>query len=142
MRTGRPVKITFSREQVFLHSRARHKFFHDMELGLDVEGKLLFLEHSAVLDGGAYSSFGIATVYYAGSLLGGPYRLPNMKYDGIRAVTNKPTSGAQRGHGGVIARGLFERLLDEALPLGQRRQRHRPDGVGLRSGNLDAPAQP
>ena len=114
MRTGRPVKIIFSREQVFLHSRARHKFFHEMELGLDAQGKLLFLEHKAVLDGGAYASFGIATVYYAGSLLGGPYRLPNMKYDGIRTVTNKPTSGAQRGHGGVIARGLFERLLDEA----------------------------
>jgi 4-hydroxybenzoyl-CoA reductase subunit alpha len=112
--TGRPVKITFTREQVFLHSRARHKFFHKMNLGLSREGKLLFLEHEAILDGGAYSSFGIATTYYAGSLLGGPYRLANMKFDGVRAVTNKPACGAQRGHGGVIARALFERLLDEA----------------------------
>ena len=111
--TGKPVKITFSREEVFLHSRARHKFVHDMTLGADRDGRLLFLDHEAMLDGGAYASFGIATVYYAGSLLGGPYRLPAMRYKGIRAVTNKPACGAQRGHGGVIARALFERLLDE-----------------------------
>jgi 4-hydroxybenzoyl-CoA reductase subunit alpha len=112
--TGRPVKITFTREQVFLHSRARHKFFHDMRLGVSADGQFQFLEHQALLDGGAYASFGIATVYYSGSLLGGPYRLPAMKYDGMRATTNKPASGAQRGHGGVIARALFERLVDEA----------------------------
>jgi 4-hydroxybenzoyl-CoA reductase subunit alpha len=112
-KTNRPVKITFSREEVFMHSRARHKFFHQMEVGADKNGKLLFLDHQALLDGGALASFGIATVYYSGSLLGGPYKLPNMKYDGQRAVTNKPSSGAQRGHGGVIARALFERLVDE-----------------------------
>ncbi|NOZ87083.1 MAG: molybdopterin-dependent oxidoreductase [Deltaproteobacteria bacterium] len=113
MKTGKPVKMTFSREQVFLHSRGRHKFVHQMEIGTDKEGRLLYLDHHALLDGGAYSSFGIATVYYAGSLLGGPYKLPNMRYHGIRAVTNKPASGAQRGHGGVVARALFERLMDE-----------------------------
>ncbi len=130
--TGRPVKINFTREQVFLHSRARHKFVHDMELGLAADGKLAYLEHQALLDGGAYSSFGIATVYYAGSLLGGPYKLPAMKYDGQRAATNKPACGAQRGHGGVIARGLFERLMDEAAEeLGR-------DPVELRLQNMMA----
>ncbi|MBW1873745.1 MAG: molybdopterin-dependent oxidoreductase, partial [Deltaproteobacteria bacterium] len=128
--TGKPVKTTFTREQVFLHSRSRHKFFHEMEIGVDSDGKLLYLEHEALLDGGAYSSFGIATVYYAGSMLGGPYKLPNMKYDGLRAATNKPACGAQRGHGGVIARALFERLLDEvAEELGR-------DAIELRLINI------
>jgi 4-hydroxybenzoyl-CoA reductase subunit alpha len=112
MKTGRPVKTTFDREQVFLHSRARHQFFHKMTTGVKKDGTLLFLEHEALLDGGAYCSFGIATVYYAGSLLGGPYRLENMKYDGYRVVTNKPACGAQRGHGAVIARACFEMQLD------------------------------
>ena len=111
--TKRPVKTTFTRQQVFLHGRARHKFYHEMEVGVDREGRLLFLDHQATLDGGAYSSFGIATAYYAGSLLAGPYKLAHLKFDAIRVVTNKPASGAQRGHGAVIARGLFERLLDE-----------------------------
>jgi 4-hydroxybenzoyl-CoA reductase subunit alpha len=112
MKTGKPVKLTFDREQVFLHSRARHQFFHTMTTGVKKDGTLAFLEHECMLDGGAYASFGIATVYYAGSLLGGPYRLQNMKYDGCRVVTNKPACGAQRGHGAVIARALFEVQLD------------------------------
>ncbi|UCD64870.1 MAG: molybdopterin-dependent oxidoreductase, partial [Candidatus Zixiibacteriota bacterium] len=112
MKTGRPVKLTFDREQVFLHSRARHQFFHTMTTGVKKDGTLAFLEHNCILDGGAYASFGIATIYYAGSLLGGPYRLENMKYDGYRVVTNKPACGAQRGHGAVIARALFEVQLD------------------------------
>jgi len=112
MRTGRPVKMNYTREQVFLHSRARHRFFHEMSIGALKDGTLKALRHQCVLDGGAYASFGIATAYYAGSLLGGPYRLPNMKYDGYRVYTNKPACGAQRGHGGVHARALFERQLD------------------------------
>lgn len=112
MKTGQPVKLTFDREQVFLHSRARHQFFHTMTTGIKKDGTLSFLDHHCILDGGAYASFGIATIYYAGSLLGGPYRLQNMKYDGYRVVTNKPACGAQRGHGAVIARALFEVQLD------------------------------
>jgi 4-hydroxybenzoyl-CoA reductase subunit alpha len=112
MKTGRPVKMNYSREQVFLHSRARHQFFHEMKTGVKKNGSILALHNTCHLDGGAYSSFGIATVYYAGSLLGGPYRLPNMKYDGYRAYTNRPACGAQRGHGGVAARAGFEQQLD------------------------------
>ncbi|NMC72223.1 MAG: molybdopterin-dependent oxidoreductase [Myxococcales bacterium] len=130
MRTGRPVKLRFTREQVFLHSRSRHQFFHEMEIGAKRDGTLLYLKHKNVMDGGAYSSFGIATVYYAGSLLGAPYRLPNMRYDGWRAATNKPACGAQRGHGGVIARALFEVLMDDlARRLGR-------DPIDLRLQNV------
>ena len=113
MRTGRPVKLIYSREQVFMFGRARHGFVHTMTTGVKKDGTLLALEHECYLDGGAYSSFGIATVYYAGSLLGGPYRLPNMKYDGYRIYNNKPACGAQRGHGGVAARAAWEQQLDE-----------------------------
>ncbi len=112
MKAGRPVKMTGSREQVFLHGRARHQFFHELTTGVKKDGTIFALHNKCVLDGGAYSSFGIATVYYAGSLLGGPYRLPHMKYDGYRVYTNKPACGAQRGHGGVAARAAWEQQLD------------------------------
>ncbi|MFZ0134941.1 MAG: molybdopterin cofactor-binding domain-containing protein [Desulfobacterales bacterium] len=111
-KTGKPVKFIYSREQVFMLCRARHHFVHRMTTGVKKDGTLLALQHECHLDGGAYSSFGIATVYYAGSLLGGPYKLPNMKYDGWRVYTNKPTCGAQRGHGGVAARAAWEQQLD------------------------------
>ena len=110
--TGKPVKMTYSREQVFLHSRARHQFYAEMSLGVKSDGTMVALKNKAVLDGGAYTSFGIATVYYSGSLLGGPYKLKAMQYDGSRVYTNKPACGAQRGHGGVAHRAAFEQLLD------------------------------
>ncbi|MDQ7782367.1 MAG: molybdopterin-dependent oxidoreductase [Desulfomonilaceae bacterium] len=110
--TGKPVKMNYTREQVFLHSRARHQFYAEMSLGVMKDGTMVALRNKAVLDGGAYTSFGIATVYYSGSLLGGPYKLKAMKYDGYRVYTNKPTCGAQRGHGGVAHRAAFEQLLD------------------------------
>ncbi len=112
MRTGRPVKMVFSREQVFMHSRARHQFVHELTTGVKKDGTIVALKNTCHLDGGAYSSFGIATIYYAGSLLGAPYKLANMKYDGYRIYTNKPACGAQRGHGGVAARAAFEQQLD------------------------------
>jgi len=112
MKTGKPVKMNYTREQVFMYGRARHGFTHKMRIGVKKDGTLMALEHEAYLDGGAYSSFGIATVYYSGSLLGGPYKLPNMKYDGYRIYNNKPACGAQRGHGAVIARAAFEQQLD------------------------------
>ena len=112
MKTGSPVKMNYTREQVFMYSRARHQFTHTMTTGMKKDGSIMALKHICYLDGGAYSSFGIATVYYTGSLLGGPYKLPNMKYDGYRIYNNKPACGAMRGHGGVIARACWEQQLD------------------------------
>ncbi len=112
MRTGRPVRMGYTRAQVFMHSRARHQFFHSMKTGFKKDGSIVALAHQCHLEGGAYSSFGIATVYYAGSLLGGPYRFKHMSYDGYRVYTNKPACGAQRGHGCVAARSCFEQQLD------------------------------
>ncbi len=110
--TGCPVKMNYTREQVFLHSRARHQFVHKLTTGVKKDGAIVALANECYMDGGAYSSFGIATVYYAGSLLGAPYRLKNMKYDGYRLYTNKPACGAQRGHGGVAARAAWEQQVD------------------------------
>ncbi|MGC8492003.1 MAG: molybdopterin cofactor-binding domain-containing protein [Syntrophobacteraceae bacterium] len=111
-KSGKPVKMLFDRAQVFMHGRSRHQFFHTMTTGVKKDGTIMALKHECYLNGGAYSSFGIATVYYAGSLLGGPYKLPAMKYDGYRVFTNLPACGAQRGHGGVIARACWEQQLD------------------------------
>ena len=68
MKTGKPVKMNFDRQQVFMHCRSRHQFFHTMTTGVKKDGTIMALKHECHLNGGAYSSFGIATVYYAGSL--------------------------------------------------------------------------
>jgi 4-hydroxybenzoyl-CoA reductase subunit alpha len=52
MKTGKPVKMGFDREQVFLHGRARHQFFHAFTTGVKKDGSLLALEHVCHLNGG------------------------------------------------------------------------------------------
>ncbi|NCC25477.1 MAG: 2Fe-2S iron-sulfur cluster binding domain-containing protein, partial [Deltaproteobacteria bacterium] len=63
-KTRKPVKMNFTREQVFMYGRARHRFHHTITTGAKKDGTLMALKHECWLDGGAYTSFGIATVYY------------------------------------------------------------------------------
>ena len=109
----RPVRITFDREEVFISHHGRHPSEIDVAVGHERRRELSGLEIDALIDGGAYGSFGVVTSYYNGVLAQGPYRIPNFKYRGRRVYTNKPMSGAMRGHGAVNTRYAFEVLFDE-----------------------------
>ena len=111
-RTGRPVKMRYSREEMFYHFRGRHKQYIDMKIGVKKDGAITAVQSRILLDGGAYTSFGIVTAYYAGSMVPTLYKIPNYKYDGYRMYTNLPASGAMRGHGVPQPRFAFETLLD------------------------------
>jgi 4-hydroxybenzoyl-CoA reductase subunit alpha len=111
-KTGRPVKMVYSREEMFHYGRGRHKQHMKLKLGVDRTGKIKALKSEIYLDGGAYSSFGVATAYYAGSMMPTLYNIPNYKYDGYRVMTNKPACGAMRGHGVPQPRFAFECLLN------------------------------
>jgi 4-hydroxybenzoyl-CoA reductase alpha subunit len=110
--TGCPVKMVYSREEMFLYHRGRHKQYMRMKLGVKKDGRITALESRIYLDGGAYTSFGIITVYYAGSMIPTLYKIPNYKYTGRRVMTNKPACGAFRGHGSPQPRFAFECLLN------------------------------
>lgn len=110
-KTGRPVKMVYSRQETFHYGRGRHKQYMNFKLGVDREGKIKAFKSEIYLDGGAYASFGVATAYYAGSMIPTLYQIPNYKYDGYRVVTNKPACGAMRGHGVPQPRFAFECLL-------------------------------
>ncbi|MCI4369402.1 MAG: xanthine dehydrogenase family protein molybdopterin-binding subunit [Thermoplasmata archaeon] len=111
--SGRPVKILFDRDEVFLTNHGRHPTQNDLRIAVDAEGKILAYDLSAVIDGGAWSSFGTVTTYYNGVLAMGPYRVPNFRYHGRRVYTNRPPSGAMRAHGGTNVRYAVEVGLDE-----------------------------
>ncbi|MCP3902252.1 MAG: molybdopterin-dependent oxidoreductase [Planctomycetes bacterium] len=108
---GRPVKMVYSRAEMFRYGRGRHKQHMKFKLGVDREGKIKAFKSEIYLDGGAYSSFGVATAYYAGSMIPTLYHLPAYQYDGYRVMTNKPACGAMRGHGVPQPRFAFECLL-------------------------------
>jgi len=108
---GCPVKMRFSREEMYLFGRGRHKQYIDLKIGVKKDGTITAVQQKAVLEGGAYSSFGIVSTYYAGSMLTTLYKFPNYKYDGFRVNTNLPPCGAFRGHGCPHPRFAFESLL-------------------------------
>ena len=111
-RTGRPVMMEYSREEMFRHFRGRHKQYIDLKIGVKRDGTITAVEQRVVLDGGAYTSYGVITAYYAGSMLPTLYKMPNYRYHGTRIYTNLPASGAFRGHGVPQPRFAFESLLD------------------------------
>jgi len=113
MRTGRPVKMLWTREEVFYAHRGRHPMHLHYRSGCDADGKLKGVDAKILIDGGAYSSFGLVTTYYAGQLLTGPIDIPAYRFDSTRVFTNKPPCGPKRGHGSVQPRFAFEIQMDE-----------------------------
>ena len=113
MITGRPVKILYTREEVFYAHRGRHPFHMRYRTGASLDGKLESVDAEILLDGGAYASFGLVTTYYSGQLLTAPYHLPAYRFDSTRVYTNKPACGPKRGHGSVQPRFAFEVQLDK-----------------------------
>src|SRR3981081_242368 len=108
-----PVKITYTREEVFWAHRGRPRTIIDMKIGAKKDGRLTSVAAKVIQDGGAYCSYGVVTILYSGALLGALYDIPNIKYDGYRVLTNKTACGAMRGHGTVNVRFAFESQPDE-----------------------------
>src|SRR6266403_3342693 len=109
----RPVKITYTREEVFWAHRGRPRTIIDLKTAVKTDGRITAVKARVVQDGGAYCSYGVVTILYSGALLGALYDIPNIQYDGYRVLTNKPACGAMRGHGTVNVRFAFESQLDE-----------------------------
>ncbi|MEZ4319821.1 MAG: molybdopterin-dependent oxidoreductase [Myxococcota bacterium] len=112
-KAGRPVKILYTREEVFYAHRGRHPMEFDFRIAADADGRITAVDNDIVIDGGAYHSFGLVTTYYAGQLLPGPLRFGTYRFSSRRVYTNKPCCGPKRGHGSVQPRFPLETALDE-----------------------------
>ena len=108
-----PVKITYTREEVFWAHRGRPRTIIDLKTGVKNDGRVTAVAAKVIQDGGAYCSYGVVTILYSGALLGALYDIPNIRFDGYRVLTNKPACGAMRGHGTVNVRFAFESQMDE-----------------------------
>lgn len=120
IKTSRPVKITYTREEVFYSHRGRHATKIWVKTGVKKDGTITAIQYRAWLDGGAYGSYGVVTSYYTGQFLTMPYKVPCYKFESYRLHTNKPPAGPKRGHGAPQPRFAFEVHLDriaEALGI-------------------------
>jgi 4-hydroxybenzoyl-CoA reductase alpha subunit len=133
MITGRPVKITLTREEVFYCHRGRHPVLMRVKTGVKNDGAITAMHFQSFLDGGAYGSYGVASTFYTGALQTVTYDVPRYKFQGLRAFTNKPPCGPKRGHGTPQPRYALEVHLDKIAEQLQL------DPVEIRRQHLVAP---
>ncbi len=113
MMTGRPVKVTLTREEVFYCHRGRHPVLMHVKTGVKKDGSITGMHFQSFLDGGAYGSYGVASTFYTGALQTVTYDVPRYKFQGVRVFTNKPPCGPKRGHGTPQPRYAVEVQLDK-----------------------------
>jgi 4-hydroxybenzoyl-CoA reductase subunit alpha len=113
MLTGRPVKVTLTREEVFYCHRGRHPTLMWVKTGVKKDGAITGMHFRSLLDGGGYGSYGVASTYYTGALQTVTYQVPRYKFQGARAFTNKPPCGPKRGHGTPQPRFALEVQMDK-----------------------------
>ncbi len=120
LRTQRPVKIVYDRQESFLGHVHRHPAFMWYRHHADSDGRLVKVEANIVLDGGAYQSSSLAVTVNAACFAPGPYRVPNAVVESVSVRTNNPPCGAMRGFGATQTNFAYEAQMDklaEALGL-------------------------
>ncbi|MCP2261766.1 xanthine dehydrogenase, molybdenum binding subunit apoprotein [Streptoalloteichus tenebrarius] len=112
LRTGRPVKMVYNREESFFGHVHRHPAKIYYEHGATRDGDLVYVRAKIYLDGGAYASSTPAVVANAATLGAGPYKVDNVAIDCWGVYTNNPPCGAMRGFGAVQAAFGYESQMD------------------------------
>ena len=112
VKSERPVKIGYTREETFSVTRQKHPWIIDIKIGADRDGKLMALKTKIIADGGAYNSTGAIAISVAYTMFESTYKVPNLSYEAIRPYTNNPIRGAMKGHGVQQFFFAFESVLD------------------------------
>jgi xanthine dehydrogenase D subunit len=113
LHTGKPVKMSYNREESFFGHVHRHPAWMRYEFGAERDGTLVYAKADILFDGGAYASSTGAVVGNGGTMGLGPYRIPSVAVDCYGVYTNNPPCGAMRGFGCVQTAFAHEALMDE-----------------------------
>ena len=122
-KTGRPVRLEYSREEIMLSTCKRHPMTLRCKIGAKKDGTLVAFEGTIYDEQGAYASLGPVLPPAGGVhahavvMLAGPYEIPNVKVEGYLVYTNHPYGGAMRGFGAPQANFAHESLIDELADL-------------------------
>jgi xanthine dehydrogenase D subunit len=113
MKAGRPVRISYGREESFYGHVHRHPAKIWMKHHADLNGKIVKIESRMVFDGGAYCSTSPAVLINGITHTQGPYKCDNAIVDGWAVRTNNPPCGAMRGFGVVQACFAHESQMEK-----------------------------
>jgi len=142
MKTGRPVKMTWTREEEFKGSTTRHSYFMEYKTGVKADGTLMAREIKLISDNGAYTQLGESQLTKASIFAAGPYNIPHVKVDGYLVFTNNIVGGAMRGFGVPQVTAAVETHMDHVAeilgmePLDLRRKNAIASGDRLVTGQV------
>ncbi len=113
LKTGRPVRMTFSREESMIASYKRDGMRMHIQLGADEDGTLRACKFEGTLDSGAYASQSVFTSWRASIHAMGAYRYQACDVDINCVYTNNGFAGAFRGFGNTEVCFAIEQAIDE-----------------------------
>lgn len=109
---GRPVKLTFSREEEFINAPTRQPAEFKIKSGVNKDGTLTFRKVDCLMNNGAYTSWGPTTPVIQMRTFTGHFRMPVVEYNGLAAYTNSVYAGSFRGYGNVQATFVTASVMD------------------------------
>jgi CO/xanthine dehydrogenase Mo-binding subunit len=112
LRTRRPVKMSYGREESFHGHVHRHPSRTWIRYGATKDGRLVAADVRLLMDGGAYASSSPAVIVNASTFAAGPYEVPNVRVEGTVVYTNNPPCGAMRGFGAPQVCFAYESAMD------------------------------
>lgn len=112
-KTGRPVKMVWSRQESLLARPKRHPFVMRYRTGARRDGELVFQEIDLLADSGAYAYLSALVLLYSVVTATGPYRVPHVSVDARVVYTNNPPTSAMRGFGAMQVAFAYESQMDE-----------------------------
>ncbi|HJN85522.1 MAG: molybdopterin-dependent oxidoreductase [Dehalococcoidia bacterium] len=112
LKTGRPVKLVYTRAETFAFTYKRHPFRIHCRTGVKKNGRLTALDVEFLADTGAYAHSGPAVFVRSGLSLGSPYRFANASIRGKTVYTNNIPAGSMRGFGAPQAVFAIESQMD------------------------------
>ncbi|SDJ42310.1 molybdopterin cofactor-binding domain-containing protein [Streptomyces indicus] len=113
LHTGRPVKMSYDREESFFGHVHRHPARMWFEHGATRDGRIVFVKAKLLFDGGAYTSTSQIVIANGSYFAAGAYEVPHAEIDGYSVFTNNPPCGAMRGFGAVQSCYGVESNLDK-----------------------------
>lgn len=111
-KTGRPVRLVYTREESIASPTKRHPFTMRYKHGVQQDGTLIAMEAEFVSDAGAYAYLSPLVMLYAMVHSSGPYRIPHVKVDGAAVLTNNTPASAFRGFGSAQPAFGYESQMD------------------------------
>jgi putative selenate reductase molybdopterin-binding subunit len=136
LKTGRPVKLEFTREEQFIATSTRHPMRVTVKAGAEKDGKLTALQLDVLSNTGAYGNHAAPVLFHACGESLSVYNCPNKKVDAVAAYTNTVPAGAFRGYGLPQTVIAVEAAIDElARQLGI-------DPFEMRRRNIIKPGDP